>query len=485
MKLNDFYTSFLRAVGLVITQEGYVKLPVMDEVAGVSFPATINKKNLVLPTDENLTKVVGENVIVFHPLNEDLNRGPSKVLEFVRLYSRQELEVQIILLITNVLRLSASTDLHKQLTPDQSTILDVLKGVDVKTLERVLEKFDAIQERLDVNSPDKSLVHIYLRRSGKVEGKAYNQVATVTFPIYELLASGETTILGVKLSKAAAKCLKDIFEYIFPNIADKGAYSIGSNSNIAPKFEAIIGAVATLILQLNTVIALVNTEDAKIFAECELLDTEWMDQIGKFDAMRREITSVPMQRGNEGDVEIGEGGYNTVDVSEGQARPVRTATKPAEEIRKRMATTDTPAWEHESPRKTEPEVASEPTPGSHLKEKPAQPKPQSDEPSSLTKLLRQGQVGMQPPPVGYPVPYAPPGYPAHAAPLGYPPPPQEGGVLAAIRRQAPQAPVYPHHQGPVDAYGFPIRPGPHGLGHEGVDPYAFGYYGQGNPSRRY
>lgn len=500
MKLNDFYTSFLTGLGLVITEEGYVKLPITDEVAGTTFPATVNKKSLVLPTPENLNKVVSDNVIVFHPLNEDLERGPSKVLEFVRQYARQELEVQIILLITNILRLSGSPELHKKLSPDQAEILDVVKGMDTKAIERVIEKFEQIHQRLDVNSIEKSLVHIYLRRSGKIGDKSYRQVATVTFPIYEQLAEGELNILGVKLSKAAAKAIKDVFEYIFPNIGTKGAYNVGSNSAVAPKFEAIAGAVASLILCINRVIALVNTEEGRIFEECEILETAWMDQIGKFEAMYRDIQSVPMQRGNEGELEIGEGGYNTVDTSEGGSRPPAKRENPAESIRKRMTQSETPPWEHESPRKS-PESEAEvdekvpETRGSHLKDRGTQrPVQGSESRGGLKDFLARHRpaVGMPPPGVVYdpytqgyqppmhgqpPYPPVHPGYgPAPA--MGYPPAaapaPQGGGLRSILSAQA----RYMHAAGPATPH-YPPAPGPYDMGQDGYHP--LNYYGSGMP----
>lgn len=501
MKLNDFYTSFLTGVGLVITEEGYVKLPVTDDVAGVAFPATVSKKSLVLPTDENLTKVVGENVIVFHPLNEDLERGPSKILEFVRLYSRQELEVQAILLMRNILRLTASTEIHKKLSPDQSEVLDVVKGLDTKGIERVIGNFDTLIDRLDVNSPEKSLIHIYLRRSGKIGEKAYRQVATVTFPIYEQLIEGESTILGVKFSKAAVKALTDVFEYVFPDIATKGAYNVGSNSNIAPKFEAVIGAVASMMISINRIIELVNTDDMIIFEECEPMNLEWVQQIGKFDEMHREIQMVPMQHGNEGELEIGEGGYNVVDTAEGsitkpapKAAP-KTVSNPAEAIRKRMAHSDTAPWEHESPRKKveEVEITEEPsTRGSHLKSKP---QPVETQGSSLKGFL-QGQPltatpnvydpyaqGYQPPPPypnAYPQahhPHYPPQpyhHPQHPQHPPQAPQVQSGGVLGAVRQYGQVM----QHSGA----NYPGQPAPYDMGQDGQHPLH--YYGNGMPPRR-
>lgn len=455
MKLLDFYTSLLKAVGLHVSSDHAVSVPVYQEDSKVLMPAIVDQKRLVLPTRENLNKVVSENTIVFHPMNEDLMRGPSKVLEYLREAARMELEAQTAMVALNILRLCASPELHAKLSPDQAELLDVAKKADQKTIDNFL----AVVDRLENKDREKSLIHIYLRRKGKLEGKTYRQMATVTFPIYEQLAAGERTILGVKLRIADVQSIMGVFEYIFPGLGEENAYSYGSNSKVAPKLEAVIGAVYNTAACINAVIDLANSGESPVFEDCEPIDSEWAKQLGNFEAMINEVRMIPMQQGNEGEVSVHEQGFNTVDTAPAPAptpRPVVQESAPQAPAHIPQQPVVAP-WHHQtspSPQSA-PQAPSRSSGGVSLHDVlgGARPQPQAMQPP-------MGYPPQMPPQQGA-LPYPPqPGM--YPAPYGYPQPVPQGAIPYPAPGQYPQQPQ-----------AFSGAPIPHGFGHN----VPYGHYG--------
>lgn len=297
MNLNmlEFYDNVLRALNHDVSEEGHVSIINSDDV---KLPATVDNKRLVLPVPDRL-KEVKENEIVFHPLREDLTRGPSEVLEYLRRICNIEASTSIESLVLTLLFLASNTELQKTLSPDQAQVLDVAKKADKETYNR----FAKIIERCDPSDLERSVVRIFLKRSGKntETNEAFRWLATVSFPLYEALIEKPTDVFGVKLRKIDHESIREVFEYLLPNIDKAHAYSYGSNSTQAPKLDALLGAYKNLITQTNSIIDLM--EGSELFKDITLPNVEWMDYVGNLEVFKRETLLIPMQAGNEGAID--------------------------------------------------------------------------------------------------------------------------------------------------------------------------------------
>lgn len=316
MKLLPFYESILRATGHDISQEGFIS----RKLYGTDVATLVDTQHLVLPTQANMMNKDQLKIVTFHPLYEDLMRGPSKVLDYFRRAIRVELESRFMILIMDVLTLINRTDLHQFVSPDEADILNAAKKVD----ETAITMFMKIVENLDEDARDKMLLHLYLRRGGKLNGKGYRQFATVTFPFYEYLCTEPQKKEGyrfadVKLRNSDVTVYKGVMEYIIPAISTEGGYSYGSNESVAPKLHCLLGAMAFIVQAFNAVAGILmrvqteskSTED--IFVTDSLIPSEWISSLDHFDVLWKEARNIPMQPGNEGDISAHDRGFADVD----------------------------------------------------------------------------------------------------------------------------------------------------------------------------
>lgn len=313
MKLLPFYESILRATGHSVSAEGHVS----RELYGTPVMTLVDSAALVLPTQANMVNKDRAKIVMFHPLYEDLMRGPSKVLDYFRRAIRVELESRFMILILDVLSLIQRTDLHQYVSPDEADILNAAKKVD----ESAVKTFMKISENLDEDTRDRMLLHVYLRRGGKINGKGYRQMATVTFPFYEYLNTelqdrkDGYRFADVKLRNTDVATYKGVMEYIIPAINTEGGYSFGSNEPVAPKLHALLGAMRYLVQSFNQVASLLMRVQAEsqsteeLFITNSLIPDEWAGDLEHFDRLWQEARGIPMQPGNEGDVDLHNRGF--------------------------------------------------------------------------------------------------------------------------------------------------------------------------------
>lgn len=292
MKLLELYTSMLKTAGMVVSDTGHVsgrlKLGSTETT-----PVTVEGKRLVLPKREQLSNPDWENRVVFHPLSENILRGESKVVEKFRMALTLRINMVLGRIIQNLLTVAASKAVHPKLTPDQSALLAFTGHIDDKTVQH----FDKIHDLISITDPTKSLVSIYLKRSGAVHGKKYKRAGIVTFPIYEDLKKGDH-VFGVKLRAKDREILTKLLEFIFPGIEEAEKYNRGSDSEVAPYVDALMKTMAGLASPLNDLIEGYkgHLEDADDL----LFESEWMETFDNLEVMWPEIRAIPMQAGNEG-----------------------------------------------------------------------------------------------------------------------------------------------------------------------------------------
>lgn len=296
MKILDLYKSVLATAGMITTSDGFIKMKLADKTK----QATIKGKSLVMPTDEQLKSPDWSNRVVFHPLFENIMRPESEVLALYRQAANIRINVTVGTMAAFLMRLATSPSEHGRLSPDQSEFLSLLKNADDKTMQ-ALKK---LMEAAPVSQPQKSFVHIYLKKTGSVAGKRYARVGVVTFPVYAELKKAEKTheVFGVKLRVKDIETLLAMFEYIFPGIGEPESYNRGSNSDVAPSIDVMMKTIAAIADPLNALLELMGSVMDDDDLQDLVFQDDWMETFENLAVMLPQIRAIPMQAGNDGAV---------------------------------------------------------------------------------------------------------------------------------------------------------------------------------------
>jgi hypothetical protein len=299
MKLLDLYKSMMRTAGLIVTEDNLVS----GQLAETVMPITLKGgRRLALPSQAILARPDKSDIVVFHPLMEQVTRGESEILEKYRkmlmIHLNQVAATQMLKLLT----LSASVAEHKHLTPDQSEFLTKVKNVDDKTIAT----FEKVIGAMPHDQIVKRIITLFLKKTGSVAGKRYKRVGVVHFPLYDELKKAEHDIYGVKCRVKDKEAILALLEYIFPNIQEVGSYNRGSDSDIAANVDALMQSVLAIVSALNSVTE--TFED--VFSRNEdanelMIDVDWQSAFMNLGSMMNEIRMVPMQAGNEGATDEG------------------------------------------------------------------------------------------------------------------------------------------------------------------------------------
>lgn len=257
LPIVSLYKDLLESLGVVDVENGLLSYRVDDE----SSPVLVDGTRLALPLPGVLEKSPWDTITPFHPLSESAVGQQSPVLKKLRMMVNIRLTKSIGLLLTELTEIAADTDNHKRLTARQKEFLISASDAD----ERMVKAVSNIVENFSLTG-DHRAVNVYLKHGGKIDGRAYQRLATVTFPIFEefdplekvvTTAAGKTQkiyeVFDIALRKKDKETIYSILKWIIPNATETAAYSIGSNSLIAPYFDALIRAYVGVANQLNNV----------------------------------------------------------------------------------------------------------------------------------------------------------------------------------------------------------------------------------------
>lgn len=291
LKLIPFYESILSAIGMRVTEDGFVKATVMGETRQM----TIGGKSLVLPTRDQLTSSDWENKITFHPIPERLMRAESEVMTMYRESAVIHLRRVISVLMLELLGIAASTALHSSLSPAQAEFLTSVPDADEKTQANLAKIIAAMPSKQIKQAP----IGIFLKKGGKVGGRNYQRAAIVNFPLYqELKATKDHSVYGVTIRVKDVATLISLMEYIFPLIGTPEAYNRGSDSTAAPNLDAVLKAIIALGTDINDKVSLFAD---KIEDSADLvINDDWVETEEEIDKLLSEARAIPPQAGNEG-----------------------------------------------------------------------------------------------------------------------------------------------------------------------------------------
>lgn len=289
-KLIELYTSILRAAGMVSDSDGFVSLNNQLYNGTPNSQALIGGKRIVLPTDYQLRNP-SPNVIFFHPLREQAQRGESETVAKLRNVIGIRLNFTFQAVMNEMIELAKNRGRHKTLDPDQAVALmsvkDVTDGTHVAFTELV--------QRADMDD-GKPWISIYVKKSAVVGDRNYFRAGIVSFPMYKEIKEAEKP-LGFAISEKERVNILRLMEYILPGIDTEHSYDRGSNSGVAPHMDALMKAFDAVASRLNQHVDTFHD----VFSHKGLrIDSEWVEGMQDLEAMQPYIQMVPQQPGNEG-----------------------------------------------------------------------------------------------------------------------------------------------------------------------------------------
>lgn len=242
---NHFYAQQLMDVG-VYNQDGS---GLLSYKSGDTFAPVLLKKNrLCLPTHEILKESDWDKRTAFNPLSEQVNCGPSDVLNALKDYIRATLTRRIssaaLLLMNSVVHSEA-----RPVSPKSMDLHTLLADADTKTYDTLVSVLKEIG-----NKPEKRLVSILLKSN---HGGEYLRSSVVTFPILKDAESGDPlTFFGVKMPRKTKdkRLIVDLLKYVIGAELSKDEYTFGSNDRTAPFYHALLMSFEKFATHLNTIV---------------------------------------------------------------------------------------------------------------------------------------------------------------------------------------------------------------------------------------
>lgn len=413
--LSAAYSKLISAIGVEINENGKLIQTVND----LNQQVTVDGLELFLPTVDN-TRNYNESTVLFHPLSENVLLGESPVIKETRALMMDNLHYLILETVDAMLKIGVDNDMVSKLSPTQIETLRCTAGVD----ETTIKNWKSIMRRAESRGSANRVVTIFLKRGAEIDDKDYKRAAIVNFNIYNELVDGKLNIFGVKIRKADLNIYVKTLETIIDDIAIIDKYSVGSNSLVAPYFDALIRAYAGILKTINGV----TWNLRKPIKEVKGVDLHVKDEFSELftDLLvyRDIIPSLPY---NDGDRNDRRDKHAVKDVSIPQEQP-----KP-EPIPEHLlpGTTNLAVTNNQyyAPNLQQPPVAVPQQPV--MQQAPAQepPKHVSQQMPSIEEQLYGGQqIPVQPVPWHQPQSYGYNQFPVYQQPFGYP---------------QPQAPVQP------------------------------------------
>lgn len=282
--LIEIYTSVLEFAGCEVSAGGFVQAKIGDKRKNV----IVEGKDLVLPIQEQLRNPTPDTVI-FHPLAENELGNESDILRRLREVTFAHLNRVTSDIMLDLVSILASSELHSKLSVTAQDILYQGLKVDKKTATAI-----SALTRKEIENYHKLLVSGFLRRGGTVKGTTVARAGIVSFPLYTKLADdGYLSDLPTGVRKADPESIRGLLKFIFPKIDTPGEYYVGSDSHVAPFFEAFLKMIKVIANDLQTVLS--NFEGHLVHAADHTFNNEWVDIIDKMDTLRGKIAIIPSQ----------------------------------------------------------------------------------------------------------------------------------------------------------------------------------------------
>lgn len=295
LDLNTIYKAILETGWLITDEKGLVYRNLSATSGEEKEAFVMLEKAVALPTRENLARSGRDNLLIFHPLMEGLLGGESPVIGKLRRAYGIRFTFAAAALFGSLLGGVTHETEYNKFSPDQMDLLTTIKNVDagtIKTWDKLVEM------SIDRHGMSNAFADVYIKRDKLMNGQSYSRIATVRFPIYNELVNNPDKIFGGKFKPSTSdrNVIIKLFEYMFPNIAVEDAYTVGTNSRIAPYLDSLLGVFGKLFKIINTIYG--RFSDVVIFDEAIKVELEWLDWFRDIESLKNLAQSVPQQFGN-------------------------------------------------------------------------------------------------------------------------------------------------------------------------------------------
>lgn len=341
MKMNmlSLYEKILILCGYEVDDNGQVRkklrqsLPVSLSIDGVS-------RNLVLPTKTNLTTGDIASRVFFHPFQENLMRGESRVVSAIRKEFIATYGSSVASLLCDIVDISSGSVKHTDLTTYQREVIGHIGEIDA----RFKTDFNKVIENMFRKSSRNTPVSLSLRKGIEIGGRTHSRAAIWSSPLFdEVLEVAERMkeskdyaprLCGVSIRKGDVKTYLKLCETFFPDITGKDNPYYGfSDATDAPYFEAFVRSMLTLPKHINQIAkgfygkdGVYSKEINKENLESTYLNIDWLEKISPFTVMdwRKEYLLIPQQDGNEG--------LSPIEKAEASEIPLDKTSKEADDV---------------------------------------------------------------------------------------------------------------------------------------------------------
>lgn len=328
MKICKIYESILKSVGFIADKDGLIS---RLNAADVMMPVMLRDENdarvrLALPTGDRLRSGDWTGLTAFAPLSENIVLGESEVITLLRKAMRNRVTVVLGMLIEELTRIAVDTDKHKELSPRQHELTSVLSNAD----KRTLKDFTSILE--NVNGTSRSLVKLFLKRGGKIDGEVYDRAFIMSFPVE---ADEDRNIFKVSLRVKDVPMFDKLMDYILPGYKTQ-AFCTGSKSKKAPYLMAALSGYAKVIARLNEVVK--EFSDRIEGADEFITDIPWVSEL---PTLLEHIHDIPPLRGNTG--------KSSSDDEDPENAPTETSVSPKPRVKMNVEDVDIRIGEEAKP----------------------------------------------------------------------------------------------------------------------------------------
>jgi hypothetical protein len=296
MDMLNIFEKLCHLANSGVDTDGFITSVTADGEARVK----LGDRELVLPNKYQLSGVYDPTWAkrtLFNPLAELAhNEAITPVLNWLIKSIQFRMNVSVMLLLREILRIAATPSEQEALTPDQVEFIAKLVDID-STVANLFEK--SISELATKGSW--VFINFFPKHLGEVSGMSYARTCHVSFPIYEELTGDRKFGRSTALPKGASAKLAEVLRVLFLDIAEQDAYSSGSNSRMAPYFESFIASV----MKIGNILSRAQKVWPNLWPNDPrygILDVRWLDVLRNTDAIADEIRAIPgavAQRVNE------------------------------------------------------------------------------------------------------------------------------------------------------------------------------------------
>lgn len=298
-KILTTYARILESVGMTISEEGgvYTNMP-MEPVH-----CKVTDRKLFLPFPQYLKDgifVPDSDSVAFHPMSENVVRGESEVLHFLKNMILSQMTVLTATFGRQLLTLAINVDSHDKLTARQATRLKVIREADARSLKSISNVFKA----LTFPDGEHRLISMRFSRGRQLDdGRKYARACHVSFPLYAEARDGTGKIYGVNVTKKDRAVLMGLLEVIWgPLVGDDDLYTRGSDSNSAPYFYALMASYRELLNEINELRDIFGDKlpsdlYSDMFPDERFLNDDWTIDLGDMPANAMLIPALPYNTG--------------------------------------------------------------------------------------------------------------------------------------------------------------------------------------------